>query len=51
VKNSSRNKGRNRRGRGQRETEERIETSFLFSQQASPRVKPLFERDGFLFPR
>jgi hypothetical protein len=39
------------RKRLQRETEERIETSFLFSQQASPRVEPLFERDVFLFAR
>jgi hypothetical protein len=33
------------------ETEEWIETSFLFSHQAYPRVEALFDRDGFLFPR
>jgi hypothetical protein len=35
----------------QRETEQRIETSFLLSQQAYPRVEPVLDRDGFLFPR
>jgi hypothetical protein len=35
----------------QRETEQWIETSFLFSQQAYARVKPVLDRDGFLFPR
>jgi hypothetical protein len=39
------------RKRLQRETEERIETSFLFSAQAHPRVELLFDRHGFLFPR
>jgi hypothetical protein len=39
------------RKRLQRETEERIETSFRFSQQAYPRVEPLFDSHGFLFPR
>jgi hypothetical protein len=39
------------RKRLQCETEERIEKSFLFSQQAYPRVEPLFDRDGFLFSR
>jgi hypothetical protein len=39
------------RKRLQRETEQRIEKSFLFSQQPYRRVEPLFDRDGFLFPR
>jgi hypothetical protein len=39
------------RKRLQRETEELIETLFLFSQQAYPRVESLFDGHGFLFPR
>jgi hypothetical protein len=39
------------RKRLQRETEERIETLFLFSQPADPLAESLFDRDGFLFPR
>jgi hypothetical protein len=39
------------RKRLQRESDEWIETSFLFSQQAYPRVEPLFNCHGVLFPR
>jgi hypothetical protein len=39
------------RKRLQRETDQRIEKLFLFSQHPYRRVEPLFDRDGFLFPR